>query len=127
MTRWTDTCELITRTFAVDDEGVTQETITRREVFCNSYTLSTQAWATARLADYTADDEIQLRSVDYNDEPDVVFRGKSYSIIHVMCQGDFTRLILKQYTHDIGDEDDEVIPIEPEEPEGPIEPDEDWL
>lgn len=107
VTRWNDTCILVSREKGhVDDEGVNHERIVKREVYCNSYTLTTQAWATARLADYTADEEIQLRTGDYAGEQDVVFRGKSFSVLHVMCQGDFTRLILKQYDHDIGDEDD---------------------
>lgn len=116
MTRWNETCELVSRTYAVDDEGVQVETVSRREVYCNSYTLSTQAWATARLADYTADDEIQLRTEDYSGEPDVVFRGESYTVMRAMVQGDFTRLILKQLDHDIGDEDD---PTEPDVPKIP--------
>lgn len=107
----------------LDDEGVQHERIRKREIFCNSYTLSTQAWATARLADYTADDEIQIRSEDYTGEQDVIYKGKAYTIMHVMVAGDFTRLILKQYDHDIGDETD---------PEGdtyipPVEDDEDEL
>lgn len=107
MTRWNDTCTLVERGAGyLDDEGVQHERIVKCEVYCNSYTLSTQAWATARLADYTADDEIQIRSEDYSGQQDVVFRGKPFSVMHVMVQGDFTRLILKQYDHDIGDETD---------------------
>lgn len=130
MTRWNDTCILVMREPSyVDDEGVQHERIVKREVFCNSYTLSTQAWATARLADYTADDEIQVRSADYHGEQDVVFRGKSYSILHVMDQGDLTRLILKRYDHDIGDESDPegdtYVPDSVEDPDG--EQDIDWM
>lgn len=107
MTLWNDTCILVERGKGhTDEEGVEHPRNVKREVFCNSYTLSTQAWATARLADYTADEEIQVRTCDYNSEQDVVFRGRSYSVMHVMVQGDNTRLILKQYDHDIGDEVD---------------------
>lgn len=107
MTRWTDTCILLERAEGyLDDEGVQHERTIKREVYCNSYTLTTQAWASARLADYTADDEIQIRSEDYTGQQDVVYRGKSFTVMHVMVQGDFTRLILKQYDHDIGDEND---------------------
>lgn len=127
MTRWNDTCILVERAPGyVDGDGVQHERIVKREVFCNSYTLSTQAWATARLADYTADDEIQLRTEDYRSEQDVIFRGRAYSVEHVMCQGDFTRLILKQYDHDIGDEGDpEGDTYVPEEPDD--EQDVDWM
>lgn len=130
MTRWNDTCILVERGPGhVDDEGVQHERISKREVFCNSYTLSTQAWATARLADYNADDEIQLRTGDYRGEQDVVFKGKPFSVMHVMAQGDFTRLILKQYDHDIGDEADaEGSTCKPEcDPDEEPEQDVDWM
>ncbi len=107
VTRWNDTCILVKREpGAVDDEGVMRERVTRREVFCNSYTISTQTWATARLADYTADEEIQIRTADYDSEQDVIYRGKSYSVLHLMNQGENTRLLLKRYKHDVGDEED---------------------
>ena len=93
--RWTDTCTLVKKVYAPDDEGVQKETVTQREVFCNSYSVATQAWSTAKLADYQADDEIQLRTCDYEDELDVLYRGSEYSVQHVMHQGDCTRLILK--------------------------------
>ena len=127
MTRWNETCILVERGEGhVDDEGVRHERVSKREVFCNSYTLSTQAWATARLADYNADDEIQVRTEDYQGEQDVVYRGKPYSVMHVMVQGDFTRLILKQYDHDIGDEADaegDTCECGSEEPEQDV----DWM
>ena len=106
--RWTETCILRKKAYAPDDEGVMQENVTEREVFCNSYTLATQAWSTAKLADYTADDEIQLRTVDYGGELDVLYRGSEYSVQHVMNQGDNTRLILKHERSDDRDlEEDE--------------------
>ena len=69
------------------------------------YTVATQAWATARMANYDADDEIQLRSCDYHGELDVVYRGRAYSVIQKMDQGDFTRLILQRKKPDVGEED----------------------
>lgn len=104
MTRYKDTCTLLKKTYTVDSEGVPVESVEKRKVFCNSYTIATQAWATARLADYDADDEIQLRTCDYDDQNDVVFKGKSYSVIQKMDQGDFTRLILTRRHSDVGDE-----------------------
>lgn len=94
--RWTETCILRKKEVAPDDEGVQQETVTERTVFCNSYSVATQAWSTAKLADYQADDEIQLRTIDYEQELDVIYRGCEYSVQHIMNQGDNTRLILKR-------------------------------
>lgn len=106
MTRYKDTCTLIGKTYGVDSEGVPTETQTRFKAFCNSYTIATQAWATARLANYDADEEIQLRSCDYHGEPDVVYRGRAYSVIQRMDQGDFTRLILQRKKPDVGEENE---------------------
>ena len=115
MTRYKDTCILICKTYGVDADGVPTETQRRFKAYCNSYTIATQAWATARLADYNADDEIQLRSCDYHGEPDVVFRGRAYSVIQRMDQGDFTRLILQRKRPDVGEESE---PASDETPDG---------
>lgn len=98
--RWTETCTLRMKTYAPDDEGVLAETVSERDVYCNSYSVATQAWSTAKLADYQADDEIQLRTIDYEGELDVIYRGDEYSVQHVMNQGDCTRLILKNLHSD---------------------------
>lgn len=104
MTRWNETCELVKREYHSDDEGVRKWRETRRKVFCNSYTLSTQSWATARMANYEAEEELQVRSCDYAGEVDVVFRGRAYSVFQVMDTGDFTRLLLQRRKSDVGQE-----------------------
>lgn len=116
MTRWNETCELVRREYYSDDEGVRRWRESRRRVFCNSYTLSTQSWATARMANYEAEQELQLRSCDYEGELDVTFRGRAYSVFQVMDTGDFTRLLLQRRKSDVGQE---VAP----EPEPKPEPD----
>lgn len=105
MTRFKDTCILIGKAYDVDGEGVTAETQTRFKAYCNSYTVATQAWAAARLANYEADEEIRLRSCDYHGELDVVFRGRAYSVMQKMDQGDYLRLILQRRKPDVGEED----------------------
>lgn len=99
--RWKDTCELVSTAFEADEEGVMQPVETVRTVFCNSYTLASQAWSTAKLANTQVDTEIQVRSDEYGDEDDVRFRGRRYSVVKpVMDQGEFTRLYLKRYESD---------------------------
>jgi len=83
-------------------KGVPQEKVTRFKAYCNSYTVATQAWSTAKMANYEADDEIQLRTCDYHGELDVVYRGKDYSVFSRMEQGDFTRLLLQRRRSDKG-------------------------
>ena len=102
MTRYHETVELLTKTYEVDDEGVPQETVKRFKAYCNSYTVATQAWSTAKMANYEADDEIQLRTCDYHGETDVVYRGKAYSVFQRMEQGDFTRLLIQRQKSDKG-------------------------
>jgi len=98
--RWTETCILNKKSYVPDDEGVPQEILEQRTVFCNSYSVATQAWSTAKLADYQADDEIQLRTCDYDGELDVIYRKREYTVVHVMNQGDNTRLILEHKRSD---------------------------
>ena len=104
MTRYHETVELLTKTYEADDEGVPQETVKRFKAYCNSYTVATQAWSTAKMANYEADDEIQLRTCDYHGELDVVYRGREYSVFQKMEQGDFTRLLIQRKKSDGGED-----------------------
>lgn len=106
MTRFKETCQLVSRTYVVDGEGVPQESERRFKAYCNSYTVATQAWSTAKLASYDADDEVQLRTCDYHGEREVVYRGRAYTVAHVMDQGDFTRLLLSRKVSDRGYDDE---------------------
>lgn len=96
MSRYNEVCNLISKTMEQDDEGVVHETATSTQVFCNPYTVGTQGWATARLADYTADAELQVRTCDYDGQSDVEYDGDAFSVKQVMVQGDFTRLMLER-------------------------------
>lgn len=122
MTRWNETCVLVKREYQSDDEGVRKWKETRKKVFCNSYTLSTQSWASARMANYNAEEELQLRTADYEGEADVVYRGKDYSVFQVMNTGDFTRLLLQRRDSDIGLEKPPAEETPDESTETPEEP-----
>jgi len=99
--RWKDRCELVSTSFEPDGEGVMRPVEASKEVFCNSYTLASQAWSTAKLANTQVDTEIQVRTDEYSGEDDVRFRGKRYSVVKpVMDQGEHTRLMLKAYDSD---------------------------
>lgn len=125
MTRWNETCVLTKREYYSDDEGVRKWKDARRKIFCNSYTLSTQSWASAKMANYEAEEEIQIRTCDYNGELDVVYHDKNYSVFQVQCTGDFTRLLLQRRKSDVGQELEPVKPDEGvEEPEEPTEQEE---
>ena len=100
MTRYHETCELIKRVHSTDDEGVPVETLIRRKVYCNSYSVATQAWSTAKMANYNADDAIQLRTCDYGGEEEVLYRGRAYTAFQRMEQGEFTRLLLQRRKSD---------------------------
>lgn len=102
MTRFNETCTLLSKTYGVDGEGVPVEEVAEFEAYCNSYSVATQAWATAKFVNYDADDEVQLRTCDYHGETDVVYRGKGYSVIQRMEQGDYTRLLLQRKDSDKG-------------------------
>ncbi len=104
MARFRDICELITRTYEPDAEGVPRETKKVFRAYCNSYTISVQSWSTAKMANYEADDEIQLRACDYHGETDVVYRGKAYTVFQRMDQGENVRLLLQRQKSDRGDD-----------------------
>lgn len=109
--RWKDTCDLIATAYEPDEEGVAQPVKAVRTVFCNCYSVATQAWSTAKLANTTVDTEIQLRSDEYLGEDDVDFRGRHYSVVKpVMNQGEFTRLMLEVRRSDKEADDTEAWP-----------------
>lgn len=101
--RWNETCVLVAKEYALDDEGVPQPTDTKTEVFCNPHTVGALTWYSLGEMGIAPSAEIQIRSCDYNGERDVFYRGKWHSVEEVHEQGDFTRLVLR---HQMSDSDD---------------------
>lgn len=95
--RYAEACTLValpSRYQASDgswQDGDTVET----EVFCNSYTVSLEEWSVSnRDLGLRADAELQLRTVDYDGQPTVIYNGAEYTVERVTVSGEFTRLQL---------------------------------
>lgn len=96
MTRWNDTCLLLShpeRTQDAEGNWVQGEQF-RKPVFCNRYTMGSATWASAVDAGLRADAELQLRSVDYEGEDEVIYHGREYDVTRVSDSGEFCRLTL---------------------------------
>lgn len=96
MTRWNDTCELISSPERHQDaegnwvQGPQEAT----EVFCNRYSVGGSTWASVVDAGLRADAEVQVRSADYAGQDEVRYRGVEYDVTRVQDSGEFTRLTL---------------------------------
>lgn len=103
MTRFNETCVLVAKTYEPDDEGVLQVTDRKRTVFCNPLSIGVTSWYSMRETGTSASAEIQVRSCDYEDERDVLYRGVWYSVETALGAGDLRTLVLR---HQYSDSDD---------------------
>ena len=102
--RWNETCTLVDKTYQVDDEGVPQPVDKRTEVFCNPRTVGAHVWSSMYEIGISADAQIQVRTCDYDEQRDVFYRGKWYSVEVVQEKGDLSVLTLR---HQKSDSDDD--------------------
>lgn len=114
--RWNDTCTLVDKTYEMDEEGVPQPTDTKVEVFCNPRTVGAHVWSSMYEIGISCDAQIQVRTCDYDEQRDVFYRGKWYSVEVTQEKGDFTVLTLRHQKSDTDDSPDEQG--EPGNPEG---------
>lgn len=120
--RWTETCTLVAKTYEPDDEGVMRVTDSRREVFCNSFSVGANTWSSMYEIGISVVAEIQVRTCDYQGERDVLYRGEWLSVEIVKEQGDFTRLTLRHQRSDTDDDPDYGADPEPTVPDDGEEP-----
>ena len=101
--RWTKTCTLCQKHYSPDDEGVMHVTDVLYEAFCNEFSLGAHTWSSMYEIGISPDAELQLRSIDYSGQRDVLYEGTWYSVEIVKQEGDFVRLTLR---HQKSDSDD---------------------
>lgn len=101
--RWNKTCTLCLKYYSPDEEGVMRVTDVLTEVFCNEYKIGAHTWSSMYEIGISPDVELQLRSIDYSGQRDVLYEGKWYSVEIVNQSGDYVRLILR---HQQSDSDD---------------------
>ena len=105
--RFNETCILVAKSYAVDDEGVPQPADVKTEVFCNPRTVGANTWSSMYEVGISVVAEIQLRTVDYDGQRDVCYRGQWLSVEKVAEQGDFTVLTLRHQKSDTDDSPEE--------------------
>jgi hypothetical protein len=104
--RWNETCTLVAKAYALDDEGVPQPKDDRKEVFCNPRTVGASTWSSMYEIGISPDAQVQLRSCDYDGQRDVLYGGTWYSVEFVQQQGDLCVLTLRHQKSDSDDEPD---------------------
>lgn len=77
-----------------DENGVSHEVETTRDVMVNVFSHSGDAVLAARAQGLRLEAVIQLRSCDYDNEQRCIFRGNTYEIESPIDSGEFTRLTL---------------------------------
>ena len=103
--RFNETCTLIAKVYEPDEEGVPQPTCTETEVFCNPQHVGANTWSSMYEIGISVDAKLQVRTVDYDGQRDVLYRGKWYSVEVIDERGDFTLLTLR---HQQSDSDDGI-------------------
>lgn len=98
--RFNETCSLIEKSYEVDDEGIPQATDTLTEVFCNPQHVGANTWSSMYEIGISVDAKLQIRTVDYDGQRDVLYRGVYHSVEMVEEMGDFTLLTLRHQKSD---------------------------
>lgn len=106
--RFNETCVLVAKTYQPDEEGVPQPTDVRTEVFCNPQRVGANTWSSMYEIGISVDAKLQVRTVDYDGQRDVLYRDKWYSVEVVEEMGDFTLLTLRHQKSDTDDGESEV-------------------
>ena len=111
MSRWNKTVTLLAPAERYQDSAGAWHEGTRvgREVYCNEMTMSLVAMAQLRSADVRASSSttpldmglrnehmIQVRSVDYNGEDEVIFEGEEYEVLYLAGSGEHRTLTIGQ-------------------------------
>ena len=93
--RFNETCVLVAKEYEPDDEGVMKVTDVRTEVFCNPQHVGANTWSSMYEIGISVDAKLQVRTVDYDGQRDVRYRGKRHSVEVIDERGDFTVLTLR--------------------------------
>lgn len=109
MARWNEVVTLLSPTQKYQDTtGAWHEgERTERTVFCNEFTIGLMAMAHLRNSDIRAANStdpvdvglrhehmIQLRSVDYQGEDQVIFRGEEYEVAYMSGAGEYVTITI---------------------------------
>ena len=78
---WCDTLELGKLKIIVNDNGVEEETITTREVFCNEKSVTTNEYYQSSQNGNEIKIIFEVKQIDYGKEQFVLYENETYKII----------------------------------------------
>lgn len=78
---WCDTLELGKLKIIVNDNGVEEETITTREVFCNEKSVTTNEYYQSSQNGNEIKIIFEVKQIDYEKEQFVLYENETYKII----------------------------------------------
>lgn len=78
---WCDTLELGKLKIIVNDNGVEEETITTREVFCNEKSVTTNEYYQSSQNGNEIKVIFEVKQIDYEKEQFVLYENETYKII----------------------------------------------
>ena len=110
--RWNETCTLVAKVYAPDNEGVPVPTCIETEVFCNPRHVGAVTWSSMYEIGISVDAQVQVRTCDYSGQRDVLYRGVWHSVEAVQEKGDFTVLSLRHQKSDTGESGESGEPEE---------------
>ena len=83
MSRYDAICELVAEHMSKDSRGIVKASETRREVFCNVFSMGDEAFYNAVAAGVHPDARLQIRKADWEGERMVTFEGVDYYVSRV--------------------------------------------
>jgi SPP1 family predicted phage head-tail adaptor len=91
---FSDVVDLITVTNGENDIGDTIETETPRQVFANKKSIRQSEFYQAAMTDLRPELMFEVRTIEYDEEPKLGYKGKTYNIIRTYSKnGEITELI----------------------------------
>lgn len=78
---WSDNLELGGLKVIVNDNGVEEETLIKREVFCNEKSVTTNEYYQSSQNGNEIKVVFEVKQIDYEKEQYVIYEGESYKIV----------------------------------------------
>lgn len=78
---WCDTLELGKLKIIVNDNGVEEETITTREVFCNEKSVTTNEYYQSSQNGNEIKVIFEVKQIDYEKEQFVLYENETYKVV----------------------------------------------
>jgi len=85
--QYTDLLKLISKEETFDDVGNIIEKENIRDVYAKTNVVGTREFYNAMAVGITPTAELQIKKMNYNDEDEVIYKNKRYSVIRTIPKG----------------------------------------